>query len=329
MSDLGLVIPGTTSEHQEAITLKTVFIGAVEGSAKALNALCAAGHAPNLVITLPLDLSHRHSDFFDLEPICSEYEVPLHRTPKSEAPETLALISSINPDLVLVIGWSQLCSPALLGIPRIGCLGFHPSALPRLRGRGVIPWTILLGERETGATLFWLGDGADTGPIADQRLIKIDPNQETAASLYAKQISALAEMLPPLVTRIAEGEIPSEPQDESKASVCARRRPEDGYVDWSKPAAEIERLIRAAGPPYPGAFTYTADGTRLTLNLAAPHPQDGYFIGLPGQVQAVNGSRFTVACGDFRCIDITDWAGADAPPRLHTILGGQKQKAST
>lgn len=304
--------------------MKTVFIGAVEGSAKALEALCSSGHAPNLVVTLPLDLSHRHSDFADLGPICTKFDVPLHRTPKSEAADTLQRITEIEPDLILVIGWSQLCGPALRNIPKIGNLGFHPSALPRLRGRGVIPWTILLGLKETGATLFWLGDGADTGPIASQRLIAIDPESETAASLYEKQITALSEMLPPLIERIAAGDIPADPQDEDLASVCARRRPNDGRIDWSRPATEIERLIRAAGPPYPGAFTQADDGAQLVLTDARIHPREGYFIGLPGQVQAVNGDTFTVFCGDTRSIDVTAWEGADAPPRVHTFLGGRQ-----
>lgn len=305
--------------------MRTVFIGAVEGSARALEALCKSGHAPSLVVTLPLDLSHRHSDFADLEPICKAYGLPLHRTPKSEAPDTLDRIAELQPDLLLVIGWSQLCGPALRNIPRIGSLGFHPSALPRLRGRGVIPWTILLGVKETGATLFWLGDGADTGPIASQRLIPVNPARETAASLYEKQITALAEMLSPLVARIADGDVPADPQDDSLASVCARRRPENGRIDWSRPAEEIERLIRAAGPPYPGAFTYADDGTRLVLTLAEPHPRENYFIGLPGQVQAVNRSNFTVSCGDSRSIDITAWEGADEPPRVHTLLGEEQK----
>ncbi|MEL7211924.1 MAG: formyltransferase family protein [Pseudomonadota bacterium] len=304
--------------------MKTVFIGAVEGSAKALEALCSSGRAPELVVTLPLDLSHRHSDFADLGPICSKFDVPLHRTPKSEAPETLQRIAEVKPDLVLVIGWSQLCGPALRDIPKIGNIGFHPSALPRLRGRGVIPWTILLGLKETGATLFWLGDGADTGPIASQRLIAIDPASETAASLYEKQITALSQMLPPLVERITAGDIPADPQDDSLASVCARRRPSDGHIDWSRPASEVERLIRAAGPPYPGAFTQADDGAELVLTNARMHPREGYFIGLPGQVQAVDGNTFTVVCGDTRSIDITAWAGADAPPRVHTFLGGRQ-----
>ncbi|RMA41542.1 methionyl-tRNA formyltransferase [Rhodophyticola porphyridii] len=305
--------------------MRTVFIGAVEGSAKALEALCRSGHAPSLVVTLPLELSYRHSDFADLEPICTAYALPIHRTPKSEAPDTLHLIAELQPDLLLVVGWSQLCSAALRNIPRIGSLGFHPSALPRLRGRAVIPWTILLGLKETAATLFWLEDGADTGPIASQRPIPVDPDRETAASLYEKQITALAEMLPPLVARIADGDVPADPQDDSLASICGRRRPENGLIDWSRPAAEIERLIRAVGPPYPGAFTYSESGTRLTLTLAEPHPRENYFIGLPGQVQAINGNHFTVSCGDSRSIDITAWEGAHEPPRVHTLLGEERK----
>lgn len=301
--------------------MKTVFIGAVEGSRIALEAMCLAGMPPALVVTLPRDRSGRHSDYVDLAPICRASAIPLHFTTETDSPETLAAIAAAEPDVTLVMGWSQICGRDLRSIARLGTLGFHPSALPRMRGRGVIPWTVLSGVTVSGATLFWLGDGADTGPIADQRTFPVDPDEETARSLYDKATGALAEMLPALLQRIARGELPAEPQDESMASVCARRRPRDGLIDWSRPAAEIHRLIRAVGPPYPGAFTSLEDGNRIVFLRSRIHPRDGYFIGMPGQVQAVGTTSFTVFCGDGRCIDIRDWNGIDRPPKVHSLLG--------
>ncbi|WP_299147692.1 formyltransferase family protein [uncultured Tateyamaria sp.] len=299
--------------------MRTVFVGAVEGSRAALAAICKAGHAPNLVVTLPTDLARRHSDFADLGPIAAQYDIPVHRTEKSDAPDTHAAIAAIDPDIIMVIGWSQICGPAFRALARHGAIGFHPSALPQLRGRGVIPWTILMGGAQAGASLFWLDDGVDTGDIAAQRRFAIDPEAETARSLYDKVIDALQDMLPALLSDLKAGQRPAMAQDETQASVCARRRPSDGLIDWARPARDIHRLIRAAGPPYPGAFTTNAAGETLVITAAQICPRDGYYIGLPGQVQAVTSDHFTIYCGDGACLDVTAWSGA-APAR-HTHLG--------
>ena len=301
--------------------MKTVFVGAVEGSHVALKAICAAGYPPELVVTLPADLAHRHSDYADLIPVANQHGIPIHLTAKSDSAETLSAIAETKPDLILVIGWSQLCGTEFRAIPTLGCIGFHPSALPKLRGRGVIPWTVLMAESDVGASLFWLGDGADDGPIALQAKYTVDPETVTARDLYDRALLALSDMLPRVLTQIADGNIPSTPQPDTGISVCARRRPEDGQIDWRQPAADIHRLIRAAGPPYPGAFTNTAGGTRLVLTAVRHTPKDGYFIGLPGQIQAIDTKHFTVACGDGHCLDILEWSGSDAAPKIHTKLG--------
>lgn len=301
--------------------MKTVFVGAVEGSLEAFTSICRAGHVPALLVTLPAELSHRHSDFADLTPVAEKFGVPVHYTARSDSSETLDAIRAVGPDVVLVIGWSQICGPEFRAIPKIGCLGFHPSALPRLRGRGVIPWTILLGETVAGASLFWLREGVDDGPIAAQARYEIDPETITARELYDRVRQAVSEMLPALLTKIRSGDVPAEPQSETGVSICARRRPEDGRIDWTRPAAEIHRLIRAVAPPYPGAFTETADGTQLILTGVRHCPHNGRYIGVPGQVQAVDGPVFTVACGDGRCLDILEWTGADQSPALHSKFG--------
>ncbi len=314
--------PPPRKDQSTGVTgMKTILVGAVETSHAALVSICAAGHAPDLVMTLPPHLSHRHSDFVDLSGVANRYGVPIEYIEKTNAPETLEKIEAVQPDLVLVIGWSQICDAAFRAIPRIGCIGFHPSALPRLRGRGVIPWTVLMQERNVGSSLFWLGEGADDGPIAAQARYAVDPDKVTARDLYDRSLRAISGLLPPLLEQIAVGDIPREPQPQTGISICARRRPEDGLIDWSRPATEIDRLIRASGPPYPGAFTHGPDGRQLVITQSAPTEPDGYYIGLPGQVQAINGQGFTVACGDGRCLDILEWSGADIPPAIHSKLG--------
>ncbi|MES0863511.1 formyltransferase family protein [Ruegeria sp. SCPT10] len=301
--------------------MKTVFVGAVETSHAALVSICAAGHAPDLVMTLPPHLSHRHSDFVDLSVVANRYGVPVEYIEKTNAPETIAQIEALKPDLIMVIGWSQICGPAFRAIPKLGCIGFHPSALPKLRGRGVIPWTVLLRERNVGSSLFWLGEGADDGPIAAQARYAVDPNTVTARELYDRSLRAISGLLPPLLEQIAVGDIPREPQPTTGISICARRRPEDGLIDWARSAEEIECLIRASGPPYPGAFTQGSDGRQIVITKAKFSEPDGFYIGLPGQVQDIDGQNFTVACGDGRCLDILEWSGADIPPAIHSKLG--------
>lgn len=301
--------------------MRTVFVGAVETSHAALVSICAAGHAPDLVMTLPPHLSHRHSDFVDLSVVANRYGVPVEHIEKTNAPETIARIEALKPDLIMVIGWSQICGPAFRAIPKLGCIGFHPSALPKLRGRGVIPWTVLLRERNVGSSLFWLGEGADDGPIAAQARYAVDPNSVTARELYDRSLRAISGLLPPLLEQIAVGDIPREPQPTTGISMCARRRPEDGLIDWTRSAEEIECLIRASGPPYPGAFTQGSDGRQIVITQAKFSGPDGYYIGLPGQVQDIDGQNFTVACGDGRCLDILEWSGADIPPAMHSKLG--------
>ncbi len=303
--------------------MKIVFVGSVEGSQRALSAICTRGHVPSLIVTLPPEKSARHSDYADLRPMAEAHGVPVHTTLKSDSDETCAAVAAADPDVTLVIGWSQICGPRFRGLARHGTIGFHPAPLPRLRGRGVIPWAILRGETEGGATLFWLDDGVDSGPIAAQRRFEIDPETVTARALYDKATGALAEMLPDLLDQLQSGARPSRVQEEAEASLCARRRPEDGWIDWSAPAIQIDRLIRAVGPPYPGALTRLPGGEPLTILAARRSAREGYYIGMPGQVQAVTGRNFTVYCGDDCCLEVTDWAGAASPPALHSQLGGR------
>ncbi|MFV0292167.1 MAG: methionyl-tRNA formyltransferase [Paracoccus sp. (in: a-proteobacteria)] len=300
--------------------MKTAFIGAVEGSLVGLNALCKRGHYPNLIVTLPLERASAHSDFADLGPIAAAYGISLLRIACSDDPPLIQALHDLAPDLVMIIGWSQLVGPEILRLPRLGVLGFHPAPLPRMRGRAVIPWQILTSQHQGGATLFWITEGVDDGPVAAQSLFDIDPDTITARALYDRAVTEMADMLPVLLDDLAAGRRPSTPQNHAAASICARRRPEDGRIDWTLPAAEIERLIRAVGPPYPGATTHDGKGMTITVTQARLHPRETYFIGLPGQVQHDEDGIVTVMCGDGHCIDILAWHGTGGF-RRHEKLG--------
>lgn len=306
--------------------MRAIVVGAVESTRVALRAVAAAaGWRVEALVTLPPDLAGRHSDFVDLRPdarACGARVIP---ATDGNAPEILAQIRELEPDHLLVVGWSQVCRPPLLAATRGGAIGFHPAPLPRLRGRAVIPWTILLDEKIAGSTLFWLDEGVDSGPILGQRFFHLAPN-ETATTLYARHLQALAEILAESLPRLAAGTAPRVPQDERYATWCAKRGPEDGRIDWHQPAAVVERLIRALTRPYPGAFTLDAAGRRLLLWGAEPWAGGDRHAALPGQVIDRADGGFVVRCGDGRDLKVTAFTDADGqacpPPRLHARLGG-------
>jgi methionyl-tRNA formyltransferase len=282
--------------------MRTAFVGAVEGSAVALRALAEVGAPPALVVTLPPERASRHSDYADLAPLTREGGSELYLTHDVNAPATLARLTALDPDHVWIIGWSQICGEAVLATARHGCIGFHPAPLPQMRGRAVIPWTILTRQAVTASTLFWVDRGTDSGPILLQRRFPV-ADDETAATLYAKHASNAEAMLGEAVGLLRAGLAPRIPQDHAAATYCAKRTPADGWIEWQRSADEIWRLIRAAGTPYPGAYTWHR-GAPLTVWSAGPPEAGDRFVGLPGQVQALDDGRALVACGDGACLPL-------------------------
>ena len=308
--------------------MRTAFVGAVEGSAVALGALIRAGMSPGLVITLTPKVSLRHSDYVDLTPLAKAGGSEIIYAADVNGPDVIEALRAFQTDLVLVIGWSQICGDAFRSVASIGNIGFHPSRLPRMRGRAVIPWTILLGEDVTAASLFWLDDGVDSGPILLQEPIAVAAD-ETARTLYAKQTDALARMLPKAVELVRSGKASRIEQDHSLATYCAKRTADDGLIDWREPAEAILRLVRAVGAPYPGAFT-TCGGRRLIVDAATSFADSHRHIGLPGQVQCHTSEGFAVRCGDGQCINITAWRQDQVAgkPRVHSKLGAGASPAT-
>ncbi|MEJ1157409.1 methionyl-tRNA formyltransferase [Prosthecomicrobium sp. N25] len=301
--------------------MRLVFVGAVEGSLVALNALIRAGLAPTLVVTLPAANAGRHSDFADLIGPARAAGSAVHETTDINAEATIAAIAAVEPDVTAVIGWSQICRAPFRAVARLGSIGFHPAPLPRFRGRAVIPWTILMGETESGSSLFWLDEGVDSGDILLQRRFPLSPD-ETARSLYDRHTANLAAMLPEAVARIRDGHAPREPQDHGQASWCAKRTPADGLIDWRDDAEAILRLVRAVGDPYPGAFTAHA-GEKIVIDRASLFPGGRRYIGMAGQVQLFTPGGFVVRCGDGECIEVTGWRSASGKrPKMHARLGG-------
>ena len=268
---------------------KIIFIGAIELSAHALNQLMKNDFHPELVITLHKELHYRHSDWFDLELITSS---PILRVDDINHPDVIKKVKEINPDYIFVFGWSQLIKSEILNYK---CLGLHPSLLPKGRGRAVIPWAILTQQDKTGVSIFHLDSGIDSGPLVSQREINLDP-RETARSLYTKVIDATRDMVDELCLFLRnEWEIPALPQI-GDPTYFAKRTPEDGNIDWNQDSFDIERLIRAVGNPYPGAFSYYKNKKVIIWEAEAVKKYN--YTGVVGQIlDYADYGHVVVQCG--------------------------------
>jgi methionyl-tRNA formyltransferase len=183
-------------------------------------------------------------------------------TDDPNTPPMLARLREIAPDYIFSFYYRALLSEAVLATARQGALNLHGSLLPKYRGRAPANWAILNGETETGATLHYMERRADAGPIIDQQAVPIDIN-DTALIVSWKIAEAAVRVLTRSLPLLEKGAPVGRPQDLSQGGYFGGRKPEDGKIDWSKPALQIHNLIRAVAPPFPGANTAIAGRTAL------------------------------------------------------------------
>ena len=197
------------------------------------------------------------SDDGRLDDIAQAAGIPCVGFQNINEPAAIAQIKAWQPDVCFVVGLSQMAKAELLAIPRLACVGFHPTWLPRGRGRAPIAW--LVHDAVAGAvTYFVMDEGADSGPILVQEPFAVHPNDDATDVCRATELAidrALNRWLP----RLLAGEWDPEPQDDSLATYHAKRGPEDGWIDWSQSASDIHRVIRVATRPHPGAYSYLKD----------------------------------------------------------------------
>ncbi len=238
------------------------------------------------LVTLTQEKMTGVSGAVDFEPLAEEFGIPLHRTPNVNDPACEAWLRELKPDILLVIGWTQLLKEPLLRLPSLVTIGFHASLLPLYRGRAPVNWSIINGETETGNTMIVLEPGADEGDIIAQRRIPITPT-DTCGTIYDQVGRTEADMLAEVLPLIRQGRMPRRKQDDSIATVMPRRRPADGIIDWEKPARRLHDWVRALTHPYPGAFTFVPAGqVPLMLKVWAAEPGPETASGLePGFVE--------------------------------------------
>ncbi len=273
--------------------IRTVFFGSPDFAVPTLDALIDSPYRPVAVVTQP-DRGAGRGRKLRRPPVAkraAEAGIAVLQPSRLRDPEAVAEIAALAPDLQIVAAYGQLLPPAVLDAPRYGTLNVHASLLPRWRGAAPISAAISAGDAETGATIMLVDETEDTGPILAQRATAIGA-RETAGELSDRLAALGASLLLETIPRWLAGEIEPQAQDNAPATRARRVRKDAGRIDWTLPAAQIARNIRAY-TPWPGAFT-ELDGQRV--RLAAASAEDG--AGAPGEIVGIGEDMIQVGTGE-------------------------------
>ena len=247
------------------------------------------------IVTLPGPIDPNRSGQCAFDDVAASLGARLVETNDVNDDDTVAAVRALAPELVFVVGWSQLVRDAFIATAAHGIYGMHPTLLPRHRGRAPIPWAILSGLARTGVTLFEITDPtADSGPIVGQAQVEIAPD-ETATTLFEKIADAHEALVRAYVPQLIDGTAPRLPQDPSRASSWPKRTPADGIIDWETRARYLDAWVRAQTRPYPGAFTFLGD-ERLVVWRARAVNSGGRAEA--GTVVELRDDGPVVACGE-------------------------------
>lgn len=260
--------------------MRTVYLGTSEFAAVVLRRLAASPHRPELVVTRP-DRRRGRGRKLSPPPVADaarDLGIALDQPASVNAPEAIATIAEARPDVVLVCAFGALIIEPLLS--RWEMLGVHPSLLPRWRGAAPIERAIMSGDELTGVSIMRVGAGLDDGPVCAEAIEPIRP-QDTYGTLAAR----LEERGADLLVRTLDERPPCAAQDAALATYAPKIASADRELDPSRPAVELERVVRAL-TPHIGAYVRFEDGSRLGVRAAAVAAGDGP----PGGAVSLEGS---------------------------------------
>ncbi len=246
--------------------LKIVFMGSPDFSLPSLRALVSTYNVVG-VVTQPDRASGRGRGLKapPVKTLALELGIPLMQSEKLRQPEAMDQLRAWNPDLIVVAAFGQILRKDVLDVPRYGCINVHASLLPRWRGAAPINAAILHGDEVTGVTIMQMDVGLDTGPMLTQRSIRLT-RQDTAGSVFEKLSALGADLLLETLPVYVAGNLTPTSQPEEGVTYAPMIKKDEGRLDFTRPAEELERRVRAFNP-WPGVFM-DFDGTLLKIHRA-------------------------------------------------------------
>ena len=287
--------------------MRIAFAGTPDFAVPTLVALMRSPHQLVGVLTQP-DRPRGRGQHLSPSPVKAAVDasVPIAQPASLRSPLDRAQLVAWQPDVLVVVAYGLILPKAVLDIPRLGCVNVHASLLPRWRGAAPVERALLAGDETTGVTIMLMDEGLDTGPILLRREIGIDPS-ETGATLRAKLAAQGAPLLLEALQGLADGTLQPRPQPLDGVTYARKLEKREAPIDWSRPAIEIERQVRAF-QPWPVAETARADPRtgapeRLLVHAARVASCDSApTAGRPGCIVQVDGRHeegyIRVQCGD-------------------------------
>jgi len=274
---------------------RILVIGAVNSTARIIQKII--DHNLEIVGVLghePKD-KDKISGWADLSALSLSRNVDYKGFTKINDQENLLWAKERMPDIIFAVGFSQLLQKEWFSVSKLGCIGFHPTRLPIGRGRAPLAW-ITLEQTHGSATFFLMGKGADDGPVFAQSIFKIEEDDD-AGSVETKILDNIDIALDQWLPELKDGLWNPVPQCEHLASYYGVRKEEDGLINWNDNARYINRLVKAASQPHPGAYTYCKD-EKLTI-WSVRLEKDLQFKGVIGRVLLKNEKQeFLIQTGE-------------------------------
>jgi methionyl-tRNA formyltransferase len=280
------------------LPLKIVFMGTAELACPILAAL--AGGSPNHVLAVVTQPDRPKGRELKLQAPPVKLEamrraLPILQPERARNKEFIQSLADLDPDLIALAAYGQILPPALLAVPRFGCLNVHTSLLPKYRGAAPIQWAILNDESETGVTIMKMDEGLDTGDILTQEITPIYP-ADNAQILHDRLAQIGAALLLETIPNYVAGRIALRKQPDEGISYARKIAKEDGQLDWHQPARVLWNRVRAF-TPWPGAFTFLPGGAKLQLLKIWETAIESSRVGRPGEVLLADKTGIVVACG--------------------------------
>ena len=276
---------------------RVIFAGTPDFALASLEALVNTGIRPIAVLTQPDRPSGRGRKLSPspVKRFAVEQDLPVLQPATLKDPEVVKELAALEADVMVVAAYGLLLPQAVLDLPRHGCLNVHASLLPRWRGAAPIQAAILAGDEETGICLMQMEAGLDTGPVYARAPLPID-GQASAGQLHYQLAALGGQLLAERLPDILAGNLPAVAQDDALSTYAPKIRPTDAVIDWTRPADDLQRLVRAYNP-VPGArFEFNGETIKCWRASVAEGNVDTNGVP-PGKVLAVGPDGVEVACG--------------------------------
>lgn len=231
-----------------------------------------------------------------------EHNIPALTYKSLRSEEVANELSKQNADVFVVVVYGKIIPKAVLDLPTFGCINVHPSLLPKYRGPSPFQEAIRMGEKETGVSIMLLDEGMDTGPVLAIHEFSID-ERETGETIQPKIIAVGVPLLLEALRKWTTSDRVATPQDNALATYSKMLSKEDGKIDWSKSAMEIDRQVRAL-KPWPGTyFIWNEDGKDVRVVVHETLPTESVSDQAPGSIVEESG-RVSIVCGDHSLLEL-------------------------